>query len=266
MNIDPTHLPLPTHPRATLDRRAFIGLTAAAAVSVIVPARGAASTKRVVVWSEGTAPADQVYPQDINTAIADGLRLHLTGWKIEVATLKDPDQGCSEASLGQCDVLIWWGHKKHGDVLDAHVDRIVRRVKEEGMGFISLHSSHFAKPNKRLMGTACSWAAYKTDGCKLKVNLKEPNHPIVKGLKNFTLPEIERYSEPYAVPTPESVPLDGHYVYPDGKEEYTRVGLCWTIGKGRMFYFAPGHETYRDFYLEEVRLLMANAVRWAARA
>jgi trehalose utilization protein len=248
-----------------LNRRSFIGLSAmAAACALMAPQVNAAGQRRVVVWSEGTAQEDKVYPDDINSAIADGLRKRLEGWTVEIAGLKDPEQGCSQASLDRCDVLIWWGHKKHRDVKDEYVERIVRRVKEEGMGFISVHSSHFAKPNRRLMGTPCSWAAYENDGCKLKIIVKDPSHPLAKGLKDFTLPQVERYSEPYRVPAPESVPLEGTYVYPNGKEEPVRVGLCWTIGKGRMFYFVPGHETYRDFYMDEVNQIMANAVMWAA--
>jgi trehalose utilization protein len=248
-----------------MNRRSFVGMAAvAAASSLLVPKSSAATQRRVVVWSEGTAPDDKAYPKDINTAIADGLRKKLDGWVIETASLNDPEQGCSEASLPKCDVLIWWGHKKHGDVKDEYVARIVKRVKEEGMGFIGVHSAHFAKPNRRLMGTECSWAAYENDGCKCKVVIKDKTHPIVHGVNEFTLPQIERYSEPYKVPTPESVPLDGVYVYPDGKEEPTRLGLCWTIGRGRMFYFVPGHETYHDFYIDEVQQIMANAVNWAA--
>lgn len=263
----------PTHPlhklsqasdHPSLTRRSFVGLAAMATASAFLAPNSRAAGRRVVVWSEGTAQDDKVYPKDINTAIADGLRQKLSGWTIETATLSDPEQGCSTESLANCDVLIWWGHKKHDQVKDEYVARIVKRVKEGGMGFIAVHSSHFAKPNKRLMGTACSWGAYENDGCTCKVIIKNPDHPIVKGVKEFTLPAIERYSEPYRVPTPESVPLDGMYVYPNGKEEPTRLGLCWTVGKGRMFYFAPGHETYRDFYLEPVQQIMANAVTWAA--
>jgi trehalose utilization protein len=250
-----------------VNRRSFLATAVAAAAGTLVsvgaqPAR----KKRVVVWSEGTAQQEKAYPKDINSAIADGLRPRLTDWDVVTATLSDPEQGCSEESLSKCDVLIWWGHKKHDEVTDEHVNRIVRRVKEEGMGFIGVHSAHFAKPNKRLMGTPCSWAAYENDGCKCKVLIKDPHHPITQGIKEFTLPEIERYSEPYQVPAPESVPLEGVYIYPSGKEEPTRLGLCWTIGRGRMFYFVPGHETYHDFYLDPIRQILANAVKWAARA
>ncbi len=257
--------PLPPLSQHTLSRRDALKFTTALLAPLGALRLQAASTRRVVVWSEGTAPADKVYPQDINTAIADGLKELLPGWTVETANLQSPEQGCSEASLKNCDVLIWWGHKQHGDVKDEYVERVIRRVREDGMGMISLHSSHYAKVNKRLMGTACSWGAYENDGCTFKVHVAAPDHPIAKGVKDFTLPAIERYSEPYAVPTPEAVPLDGAYIYPDGHEEKARMGLCWTVGKGRMFYLAAGHETYRDFYMAEVRRIMANAVLWTAR-
>ncbi|MCP5523345.1 MAG: ThuA domain-containing protein [Verrucomicrobiales bacterium] len=247
-----------------LSRRTLLGTGLAVLGAPWLQTLAADRPRRVVVWSEGTAQQDKVYPDDINHAIADALRKQLPGWTVETAGINDSEQGCSEDSLNRCDVLIWWGHKRHDNVKDEYVDRIERRVKQEGMGFIAVHSSHFAKPNKRLMGTRCSWGAYKTDGCQLKVRVNAPDHPITKGVGDFTLPQIERYSEPYRVPEPEAVPFAGTYVYPDGKEEPTRVGFCWTIGKGRMFYFAPGHETYPNLYRPEVQRLFANAVEWAA--
>ena len=102
------------------------------------------------------------------------------------------------------------------------------------------------------------------DGSSAEIIVKEPDHPICKGVKNFKLPKIERYGEPFAVPTPEAVPLDGMYTRPDGKTEPARMGLCWTIGKGKVFYFTPGHETYNDYYRPEVRQIFINAVQWAA--
>jgi trehalose utilization protein len=257
--------PLSTNP--VFSRRSFVGMSAAlAAAALAAPALFAADGKRrVVVWSEGTAPDDKVYPKDVNTAIAEGLK-SLDGWEVVVASLKDPNQGISDEVLKGTDVLIWWGHKKHGDVKRDLVNRIVKRVKEDGMGFISLHSSHFAEPYKKLMGTACTWGDYKADGTSAKVIVKEPNHPIAKGVKDFELPKIERYAEPFAVPTPEAVVFDGIYTKPDGKTEPGRMGMCWTIGKGRVFYLTPGHETYDDFFRPEIRQILRNAVEWAAPA
>ena len=40
--------------------------------------------------------------------------------------------------------------------------------------------------------------------------------------------------------------------------------LCWTIGKGRMFYFQTGHETCKHYYEPNVQQILRNAVEWAA--
>jgi trehalose utilization protein len=254
-----------------ITRRAALARGAATAAGLLLaPSLLAASGKRkVVVWSEGTANVDptskEVYPKDINFAIAEGLKpLEAKGWEVLTATLTDPDQGISDELLNSTDVLIWWGHKKHGDVKDDLVNKIAARVNEGKMGFIGTHSCHFAKPFKKLMGTKCSWREYVADGTSAEIIVKEPDHPICKGVKSFKIAKIERYGEPFAVPTPESVPLEGIYTRPDGKTEPARMGLCWTIGKGRVFYFTPGHETYNDYYLPEVRQIFVNAVQWAA--
>ncbi|HTL57168.1 MAG TPA: ThuA domain-containing protein [Candidatus Limnocylindrales bacterium] len=259
------------HAARRLSRRQAIALGTGVATGVLfAPAILAAADKRkVVVWSEGTANVDpaskKVYPQDINTAIAEGLApLEANGWQIVKASINDPDQGISDELLNGTDVLIWWGHKRHGDVKDELVSKIEKRVKDGKMGFIGTHSCHFAKPFKKLMGTACSWREYVDDGTSAEIIAKEPNHPICKGVKTFKLPHIERYGEPFAVPTPESVPLDGLYTKPDGKTESARMGLCWNIGIGKVFYFTPGHETYNDYYRPEVRQIFVNAVQWAA--
>jgi trehalose utilization protein len=260
-----------SHNANPISRRTAIGLGGAIAVGMLLDAplfAAPAKHKVVVVWSEGTANVDpaskKVYPDDINTAIAEGLKpLQSKGWEVVKASLNDPDQGLSDERLNRTDVLIWWGHKKHGEVKDELVSKIEKRVKEEGMGFIGTHSAHFSKPLKKLLGTACSWREYVLDGTTVEIIVKEPKHPICRGVKNFNIP-IERYGEPFAVPTPESVPLDGLYTRPDGKTESGRMGLCWTVGKGKVFYFTPGHETYGDYYRPEVRKIFINAVQWAA--
>jgi trehalose utilization protein len=240
-----------------------VSATVAAGTMFNLEALAAARKRRVVVWSEGTAPKN-VYPNDINGAIAESLKKDLPAWEVITATLKDPDQGVSDERLNGTDVLIWWGHKQHDDVKNELVDKIFKRVNEQGMGFIALHSSHFAKPYKKLMGTRCTWGEYVADGTSVKITVADKKHPIVKGVKDFALPAIERYGEPFAVNKPDAVPLMGEYTKPDGTKAPGRMGLCWTIGKGRVFYFTPGHETYDDFFRPEVKLIMKNAVAWAA--
>jgi trehalose utilization protein len=248
-----------------MSRRMVLALGTVAASEVLLgkAAPAAQPQRRVLVWSEGTAPKS-VYPNDINTAVADGLK-SLEGWDVATATITDPEQGVSEDSLNKTDVLIWWGHKLHDKVTDENVARIVRRVKKGGMGFIALHSSHFAKALKQLLGTSCAWKDYVEDASSVKMIVKD-QHPIVKGISDFTLPKTERYSEPFVVPEPEAVPLDGIYTLPNGTTEQSRQGLVWTVGKGKVFYFQPGHETYPTFFDETVRKIMRNAVEWAAPA
>jgi trehalose utilization protein len=249
-----------------LSRRAVLGAGAMAAGGLLLgtEAMGAVRKRRAVAWSEGSAPKN-VYPKDINTAVAEGLK-PLKNWEVVIASLSDPDQGMPDESLKKTDVLLWWGHVRHNDVKDELVDRIVRRVKEEGMGFIALHSSHFAKALKKLLGTPCSFSAYVADGSSVKVIVKAKDHPIAKGIKDFTLANTERYSEPFRVPKPEVVVFDGVYGRPDGSTEESRQGLVWTVGKGKVFYFQPGHETYPHFMDKNVCQILRNAVVWAAPA
>jgi trehalose utilization protein len=132
------------------------------------------------------------------------------------------------------------------------------------MGFISLHSSHFARPNIKLMGTECSWSQYLSDSNTLKITVKELNHPIAKGVMEFTIVHNERYSEPYAVPQPTAVVFEGTYTLNNGGTDTSRQGLTWEIGKGKVFYFQPGHETNPVFFDPNIRKIMINAVEWAA--
>ena len=248
-----------------ISRRKVLALGAMTAGGLLLGRKvlAAAPNRRALVWSEGTAPKN-VYPNDINTVVAEGLKESLKGWDVVLGNLSDPDQGCSPESMKKTDVLIWWGHQRHGNVKDENVAEIVRRIKEDGMGFIALHSSHYSKPLKSVLGTNCGFKAYVADGSALKVIVKEPNHPISKGVKTFEQPHTERYSEPFEVPEPEAVPLDGEYTLPDGTKEQSRQGLCWTVGKGKVFYFQPGHETYPVYQDPNVRLVLHNAVLWAA--
>ena len=101
----------------TLTCLTVIVVLLALAVPGIAEEKGA--KRCVVVWSEGTAPKN-IYPNDINGAIVEGLKEKLKDWEIVKAGIKDPDQGLPDKLLNRADVLIWWGHKKHKLVKDAH--------------------------------------------------------------------------------------------------------------------------------------------------
>ncbi len=107
----------------------------------------------------------------------------------------------------------------------------------------------------------CCFPAYRTDGKPSQVRVLKKDHPIAKGLpEKFELPKTEMYAEPFHVPEPDEVILEERWATGD----WFRSGMVWTIGKGRVFYFRPGHETYAVFKEKPVLQLLENAVRWLA--
>ena len=251
-----------------IGRRALLGgglaLAGALLLSETLDAAPHRSGKRrVVVWSEGTAPKS-VYPNDVNAAIADGLQ-SLKGWEVVTASINDPEQGLPDNILNSASVLIWWGHQRHGDVKDDLVNRIVTRVKQDGMGFIATHSAHYSKPLKALLGTPCGWqGGYIDDGSKVELIVKAPAHPIARGIHNFVVPHTERYGDPFEAPPPETLVFDGLYTLPNGTTQHAQQGMIWSVGKGRVFYFQPGHEGYPIYFQDEIRHVFRNGVQWAA--
>ena len=43
-----------------------------------------------------------------------------------------------------------------------------------------------------------------------------------------------------------------------------RSGLIYRRGNGKIFYFAPGHETYPIYHDAMIQMVLRNAVKWAA--
>jgi trehalose utilization protein len=185
--------------------------------------------------------------------------LRAQGFNASAATLDEPEHGLSEAVLAQTDVLLWWGHMAHGEVQDAIVDRVQKRVLE-GMGLIVLHSAHFSKIFKRLMGTSCN-LKWREIGEKERLWVVSPGHPITAGIDNyFEVPHEEMYGEYFDIPQPNETVFISWFA---GGEVF-RSGVCYQRGKGRIFYFRPGHETWPTYYQPEVLRVIANAVQWAA--
>ncbi|MFO1447720.1 MAG: ThuA domain-containing protein [Opitutaceae bacterium] len=222
------------------------------------------SSLRVVVWGENVhehknPKVGAIYPKGMHAAIAEGIRERIPGAIVATATLQEPEHGLSEERLAKTDVLTWWGHLAHDQVSDAVADRVQRRVLE-GMGLIVLHSAHYSKVFRRLMGTTCSLIWREADD-KERLWVCNPGHPIASGLgPQFELPAEEMYGEPFLVPPPEEQVFISWF---EGGEVF-RSGCTWRRGNGRIFYFRPGHETYPTYHNVTVRQVIANAVRWAA--
>lgn len=219
-------------------------------------------TIRAVVWGENVHDRENetvrsVYPDGMHGAIAAALNAD-AAIAATTATLDQPEHGLSESRLRETDVLTWWGHKAHGDVDDAIVERVARRVWE-GMGLIVLHSGHFSKIFRKLMGTPCS-LKWREAGEKERVWVINPSHPIAHGLgPSFIVPETEMYGEPFAIPEPLETVFISWY---DGGEVF-RSGVTYRRGGGNIFYFSPGHEVYPIYHDPNVQTVLRNAVKWA---
>lgn len=217
----------------------------------------------VTVWGENVHERTnklvaEVYPNGMHAVIAEALNAD-EGIRARTATLEQPEHGLTAAVLDDTDVLTWWGHAAHGDVADEIVDRVQQRVLE-GMGLIVLHSAHYSKIFKRLMGTTCS-LCWREAGEKERLWVCRPSHPITQGIdRYFEIPQAEMYGEPFGIPTPDEQIFISWFA---GGEVF-RSGATWTRGNGRIFYFRPGHETYPVYYQSEVQQVLRNAVRWAA--
>jgi len=219
-------------------------------------------TIRVTVWNEflhesENAAVREVYPDGIHRTIADALARD-GEFQVATATLPEPEHGLTAGRLEATDVLLWWGHKAHGQVEDAIVERVAQRV-HEGMGLLVLHSGHFSKIFKRLMGTPCS-LRWREAGERERLWVVNPSHPITQGVDRFIeLPNSEMYGEPFLVPEP----LETVFVSWFEGGEVFRSGLTYQRGAGRIFYFEPGHETYPIYHDPNIQRVLGNAVRWA---
>ena len=220
------------------------------------------SAIRVTVWNEFVHevknPAVQkIYPHGIHAVLADFLGRE-PELSVRTATLGEPEHGLTEAVLRETAVLTWWGHAAHDQVSDVVVARVHQRVLE-GMGLVVLHSGHWSKLFKRIMGTSCA-LCWREAGERERVWTINPGHPIAEGVGPFIeLEQSEMYGEPFGIPTPDEQVFISWF---EGGEVF-RGGCCWTRGSGRIFYFSPGHETYPIYHHPQIQRVITNAVKWA---
>jgi trehalose utilization protein len=216
----------------------------------------------VVVWNEflherHDAAVRAIYPDGIHATIARALGED-AGLSVSIASLDEPEHGLTQGRLDGTDVLLWWGHRAHGEVSNAVAQRVQQRVAE-GMGLIVLHSAHFSKVFKLLMGSPCS-LRWREAGERERVWAVNPSHPIARGVGPcIELENGEMYGEPFLVPEP----LETVFISWFEGGEVFRSGLTYRRGAGKIFYFSPGHETYPIYHNAAVQTVLRNAVHWA---
>ncbi|WP_088052369.1 ThuA domain-containing protein [Virgibacillus dakarensis] len=216
----------------------------------------------VTVWNEyrhekENATVQNIYPDGIHQTIADFLQEE--GHQVKTAILDEVEHGLTEGVLSKTDVLIWWGHKAHGEVKEEIAESVKQRVLA-GMGLIVLHSGHFSKVFKKLMGTTCDLKWREADD-KERLWVADPSHPITAGLGEYIeLEKEEMYGEHFDIPAPDEVVFISWF---EGGEVF-RSGATFKRGNGKIFYFRPGHETYPTYHNREIQQVIKNAVNWAA--
>ena len=279
---------------------------------VFVAQSALAAPINVVVWDEQQPAQQKAYPNFLGNQIASYLQT-LPEFSVTSVKLDDPEQGLSDAVLDRCEVLIWWGHVRHGEVRMERVNKIVQRIKAGKMGLITLHSAHWSLPfveamNERTKEDAlklaggekvlieyikpehkapkaedpltpnfkagtnaagmkvlrvalpnCVFPSWRADGAPSHVTTLLPEHPIAKGVPlHFDVAQTEMYNEPFHVPTPDAIIFEEKW----DRGEHFRSGCVWKVGKGRVFYFRPGHETYKVYFDPIPLKILANAIAW----
>jgi len=216
----------------------------------------------VTVWNEfrhekSNESVKKLYPNGMHAVIAAALE-KAGDINVRTATLDEPEHGLTDEVINNTDVLIWWGHIAHDEVKDEIVKKVQKRILE-GMGLIVLHSGHFSKIFRTMLGTNCS-LKWREVAEKERLWNIEPGHPITQGIGEYIeLPNAEMYGERFDIPTPDKLIFVSWF---EGGEVF-RSGCCWERGHGRIFYFRPGHETYPIFFNEAIIKVITNAVRWA---
>ncbi|MDB5353199.1 MAG: Trehalose utilization protein [Planctomycetota bacterium] len=152
----------------------------------------AADPIRVVVWDERQPAQKQAYDNFLGNAIADYLKKQ-PGLDVKSVCIDDPDQGLSKSTLDNCDVLIWWGHVRHGEIKPETAKMLISRIKQGKLSLISLHSAHWSMPFKEAMNERARQDALASLDEKARATAKIVELPAPGGLPKVTDPLTPRF-------------------------------------------------------------------------
>ena len=143
--------------------------------------------------------------------------------------------------------------------------KAVRKFVEDGGSALFLHNvTHVGLTDpdfRHVLGAA--YAGHPPIRT-FKVKIKNPDHPIVKGVKEFTVTDEQHYME--YDKDPKSIFLES--VNEDGLKFNNSVsapaGWAYDYGKGRVCYLSPGHLLTVLWNPEYIKM-QHNAVHWLMR-
>lgn len=216
---------------------------------------------KITVWNEFCHEKEDecvkaIYPDGIHECIAKFLRE--AGYDVTTATLDMPECGLTDEVLASTDVLFWWGHVRHGDVPDEIVEKVYNRVID-GMGLVVLHSGHASKIFHKVCGTTTVNLKWRESNDKEIMWVIDQNHPITKDIdEKLILEHEETYGEHFQIPQPDELLLVSWF---SGGEVF-RSGCVFKRGRGKIFYFRPGHESVPTYHIPAVQKLLTNAAEY----
>ena len=216
----------------------------------------------VTIWNEFVhektdEKVKEIYPNGIHKQLGTIFE-NDEDIEITYATLEEEEHGLTDEVLNKTDVLVWWGHMAHDKVSDEIVNKVHKRVLD-GMGLVVLHSAHMSKIFIKLMGTTCD-LKWREASEKERLWVIEPSHPIMEGIDEYIeLEEEEMYGEYFDIPAPDELLMISWF---EGGEVF-RSACTYRRGKGKIFYFRPGHETHPTYYHEDIKKVIYNGVNWA---
>ncbi|MGN0165337.1 MAG: ThuA domain-containing protein [Lachnospiraceae bacterium] len=219
---------------------------------------------RITVWNEYKHEIEyesigKIYPEGIHGCIAAFLK-EKQDFEVRTAIFDEEEHGLTEEVLQNTDVLVFWSHALQNEFSDEVAERVKRHVLG-GMGLVALHSAHFSKIMKKLLGTTMTlkWKHGESE----KLWCVFPSHPIAAGVPEMIeIPQEEMYGEYFDIPRPDDVIFAGWF---SGGQVF-RSGCTFTRGRGKIFYFQPGHEEYPVYYMPEIQQIIENGIRFCAPA
>ena len=148
---------------------------------------------RVVVWDEQQPAQKQAYANFLGNQIAEHLGAQ-PGISVRSVSINDPGQGLAGGVLDDCQVLIWWGHVRNGEIAPEVGQSIVEKIKDGRLSLIALHSAHWSTPFVEAM--------YERTRIDVAATLRGPRDrrvdiSYVPPPQRYTLPKADARVTPY---------------------------------------------------------------------